>query len=47
LQSTDLPVLMLALQAAHQFVTATPLPGQEIAPEELEDDGVLENGLPS
>ena len=37
LQSTDLPVLMLALQAAHQFVTSTPLPGQEIEPEELDD----------
>lgn len=33
LRSTDIPSLMLALQAAHDFIHSTPLPGQE-----LEDD---------
>ncbi|HQR44142.1 MAG TPA: hypothetical protein PLX97_15710 [Gemmatales bacterium] len=30
LRSTDIPSLMLALQAAHDFIHSTPLPGQEL-----------------
>src|SRR5437588_8590015 len=30
LRSTDLPALILALQAAHDYVSSTPLPGEAI-----------------
>ncbi len=33
LRSTDLPALILALQAAHQFMASTPLPGQPVEEE--------------
>ena len=36
LRPADLPVLQLALAAAREFLTNTPLPGQSIEPEGLE-----------
>lgn len=33
-RSTDLPALILALQAAHEFMTATPLPGEPVEEEQ-------------
>ena len=40
---TDLPTLMLALQAAHDYIHATPLPGQPIEPEEVDDAGFYDS----
>jgi hypothetical protein len=37
LRPSDIPTLMLALQAAHDYIHATPLPGQSIEPEEVEE----------
>src|SRR5438552_1518258 len=42
LRATDLPTLILALQAAHEFVTATPLPGQPAEDEHVEESAPLE-----
>jgi hypothetical protein len=42
LRPSDLPTLMLAIQAAHDYVLATPLPGQSIEPEEVEDPNFYE-----
>ena len=33
LRSTDLPALILALQAAHDYMTTTPLPGEPVEEE--------------
>ncbi len=42
LRPTDLPTLQLALQAAHDFIHSTPLPGQGIEPDEVEDPSLYE-----
>lgn len=46
LRSTDLAALILGLQAAHQFMLSTPLPGEPIEESPVEDsppsgDGVV------
>jgi hypothetical protein len=40
----DVPTLVLALQAAHDYIRVTPLPGQPVEGEELEQLHVLEDG---
>lgn len=40
----DLPTLVLVLQAAHDYVRSTPLPGQPIDGDDLEGLQVLEDG---
>lgn len=48
LRPTDIPVLQLALQAAHDFIHTTPLPGQGIEPDEVEDPSLYEgDGAPA
>lgn len=42
--ATDLPALILALQAAHQFMSSTPLPGQQAEEEQVEVATASENG---
>jgi hypothetical protein len=44
LRSTDLPALILALQASLQFMTSTPLPGQPIEDEQPEPAAPSDNG---
>ena len=44
LRSTDLPALILALEAAHQFVSVTPLPGLPADGEEPRDSSPLVDG---
>lgn len=44
LRSSDLPALILALQAAHQFMSSTPLPGQPVEEDQMEDAPSTENG---
>lgn len=48
----DLPTLVLALQAARDYIVSTPLPGQAVEGEEYEDlrvaeDGEVLNGQPN
>ena len=43
-RATDLPALILALQAAHQFMSSTPLPGQPAEEDQLENATSTENG---
>lgn len=38
LRSTDVPSLMLALQAAHDYIHSTPLPGQELDDESFDPE---------
>jgi hypothetical protein len=47
LRPADLPSLMLALQAAHDFVRSTPLPGEAAEPDELEDSSLIDLGPPT
>jgi hypothetical protein len=44
LRPTDLPSLILALEAAHAYCASTPLPGQAAEEEHVEDPAVLESG---
>jgi hypothetical protein len=44
LRSTDLPALILALTAAHQYMASTPLPGQPVEEEPAEDTVPAGNG---
>ena len=44
LRTTDLPSLILALEAAHAFVSGTPLPGLPAEGEEPADPNPLDNG---
>ncbi len=44
LRPADLPSLILALEAAHEFVTNTPLPGQQAEGEEHVDPTPPESG---
>jgi len=44
LRSTDLPALILALTAAHQFMMGVPLPGQPAEEDLLEPASPPENG---
>lgn len=44
LRTTDIPSLVLALEAAHQFCATTPLPGQPVDEEQLDDGAVPSNG---
>ena len=44
LRATDLPALILALQATHQFLAKTPLPGQSVEEDQQEDTPAAENG---
>ena len=44
LRTTDLPSLILALEAAHAYVSSTPLPGLPAESEEPADPSPLENG---
>ena len=43
LRPADLPSLLLALAAAHEFVTTTPLPGKPVEGDELADATVSED----
>jgi hypothetical protein len=43
LRSTDLPALILALQAAHQFIAATPLPGQPVEEDQPDEPAAPTN----
>ena len=44
LRSTDLPALILSLEAAHRFMATTPLPGQPVEEEQLEEVPPSDNG---
>ena len=44
LRTTDLPSLILALEAAHLFVSSTPLPGLPAEGEEPVDSSPLDDG---
>ena len=44
LRSTDLPALILALEAARDYMTSTPLPGEAIDEEQAENEPPSENG---
>ena len=44
LRTTDLPSLILALEAAHAYVSSTPLPGLPAEGDEPDDTGPLANG---
>ena len=44
LRTTDLPALILALQAAHEFASSTPLPGQPAEEEHVEEVPLETNG---
>src|SRR5437870_865467 len=44
LRPMDLPSLLLALEAAHRYVTSTPLPGLSADGEALDDAGSPEDG---
>jgi hypothetical protein len=44
LRTNDLPSLILALQAAHDYVNSTPLPGLSADSEEPADPSVLDDG---
>ena len=44
LRTTDLPSLILALEAAHAYCSSTPLPGQPAEEEHIEDPSVAGNG---
>jgi hypothetical protein len=44
LRTTDLPVLILALQASLQFMTSTPLPGQPAEEEQPDPAAPSDNG---
>lgn len=44
LRSTDLPALILGLQAAHQYMASTPLPGQPMEEEQPEPAAPSDNG---
>ena len=46
LRPADLPSLMLALEAAHEYVHSTPLPGEPAEADELEEPSLLD-GRPS
>jgi hypothetical protein len=43
LRTTDLPALILALEAAHAYVSSTPLPGLPAEGEEPGDPGVKDD----
>ena len=43
-RTTDIPVLLLALQAAHDYVHSTPLPGLPAEGEEPADANSLDDG---
>lgn len=45
LRPVDLPSLMLALQAAHDHVLHTPLPGQPAEDHEMPSDNLVSNGI--
>lgn len=45
LRSSDLPALILALQAAHQFMSSTQLPGESVEEDQIEDTPHAENGI--
>lgn len=49
LRPSDLPALMLAMEAAQQYIAATPLPGQAADTEEIDilADGEIPDGNPS
>lgn len=44
LRSTDLPSLILALEAAHAHMAVAPLPGQPADDEQVDEPGTSENG---
>ena len=44
--ATDLPALILALQAAHQFMSSTPLPGRQADEEQVEAAASSDKFLP-
>lgn len=44
LRASDLPSIILALEAAHGFMTTTPLPGQAVDEEHLDEAGAAANG---
>lgn len=44
LRPTDIPALLLALEAAHQFMAATPLPGQPVEEDQMEDTPIAGSG---
>ena len=46
LRPTDLPALILALQAAHDYVQSTPLPGLPAAGEEPAESNPLDDEIP-
>ena len=46
LRPADLPSLILALQAAHEFVHSTPLPGKAAESDELEELTLLDLNPP-
>jgi hypothetical protein len=46
LRSSDLPSVILALEAAHAYMSSTPLPGQPIEDEQAENPGVQDDGTP-
>ncbi len=46
LRSTDLPALILALQAAHQFMATAPLPGQPAEEDQVEEVAVNDGNSP-
>lgn len=37
LRATDIPALLLALEAAHQFMAVTPLPGEPVEEDQIEE----------
>src|SRR5438270_2434408 len=43
LRITDVPAMILALQAAHDYASSAPLPGQPAEEEHLDDPPVTEN----
>ena len=44
LRATDLPALILALEAAREFMASTPLPGQPVEEEQPENGAPLQEG---
>ena len=44
LRTTDLPSLILALEAAHAYISSTPLPGLPAEGEEPAESGPLDDG---
>lgn len=46
LRAADLPALILGLEAAHEFLSATPLPGQPLDGDEHVDTSLAETTKP-